>query len=212
MSTWACQFGQVYPNTCETPKPQKKFKMPVTLNIYEVGPGNSVGAKLGTTTKNFKMPYRPTRDTTGTCVGKGSEPGTWYDATTNACYHGMAFSITFKKLRLETRKKEIISVSYNTSDDGPMPVGASACNSTVAGCYYDSLNVGIVEPAEGAPSAGSDPTRQLYINTKYEAMYCGSSTPLGTFGPTAPIEGSCAANEPYGTEAGIQPALSVSAE
>ncbi len=29
MSTWACQFGSVYPNTCETPKPQKKAKVPV---------------------------------------------------------------------------------------------------------------------------------------------------------------------------------------
>ncbi len=110
MSTWACQFGSVYPNTCETPKPQKKFKWPLTLNVYEVGPGNSVGAKLATVTKTFSMPYRPTRDTTGTCVGKGSEAGTWYDATTNACYHGMAFPITFKRLHLETRKKEIISV------------------------------------------------------------------------------------------------------
>ena len=113
----------MYPNTCETPKPQKKFKMPVTLNVYEVGPGNSVGAKLATATKTFRMPYRPTRDTTGTCVGKGSEAGTWYDATTNLCYHGMAFTITFKKMHLETRKKEIISVSYNTSDYGPAPIG-----------------------------------------------------------------------------------------
>ncbi len=123
MSSWACQFGAVYPNTCETPKPQKKFKMPVTLNVYEVGPGNSVGAKLATATKTFRMPYRPTRDTTGTCVGKGSEAGTWYDATTNTCYHGMAFTITFKKMHLETRKKEIISVSYNTSNHGPTPIG-----------------------------------------------------------------------------------------
>jgi len=212
MSTWACQYGQVYPNTCETPKPNKKAKVPVTLNVYEVGPGNTVGAKLGTTTKTFRMPYRPTRDTTGTCVGKGYEAGTWYDATTDACYHGMAFTITFKKLHLETRKKEIISVSYNTTGHGPAPIGLTACNSTVAGCYYDSLNVAIIEPAEGAPSAGSNPTNELYINTTYEEMYCGSGTPLGTFGPTAPIEGSCASNNVYGTEAGIQPAFSVSAE
>jgi hypothetical protein len=212
MSTWACQYGNVYPDTCETPKPTKKFKWPLTLNVYEVGAGNSVGAKLATITKTFRLPYRPTRDTTGTCVAKGYEAGTWYDSTTNACYHGMAFPITFKKLHLETRKKEIISVSYNTTDHGPAPVGPTACNSTVAGCYYDSLNIGIIEPAEGAPSAGSDPTNALYINTTYEQMYCGSSTPVGTFGPTAPIEGSCAAGSPYETEAGIQPALSVSAE
>lgn len=207
MSSWACQYGQVYPDTCETTKPTKKFKWPITLNIYEVGPGNTVGPKIGTATKKFAMPYRPTRSD-AVCVPKGYAAGTWYDAATNACYHGLAFTISFK-LNLEVRKREIISLSYNTSDHGPAPVGPMACNTTVAGCFYDSLNVAVTEPSENALTVGGDPTRELYLATTYGLGYCGSSTPLGTFGPTAPVEGACAANEYYGTEAGIQPSISV---
>jgi hypothetical protein len=82
----------------------------------------------------------------------------------------------------------------------------------VAGCFYDSLNVAITEPVENTLTVGSDPTRELFLNSTYAAMYCGSSTPVGTFGPTAPIEGTCASSTPYETEAGIQPAITVSAK
>ena len=210
MSAWACQVGNWSEDTCETPEPAKKFKFPVTLNIYEVGAGNSVGPKLGTVTGKFKMPYRPTSND-GICVPKGFEHGTWYDAAENSCNHGLAFTITFRPVKAEVRKREIITVSYNTSHYGPAPIGASACSSTKAGCYYDSLNVAITEPKEKTLSLGADPTNSLYLNSTYAAMYCGGSTPVGTFGPTAPVEGSCASGSPYETEAGIQPAISVTA-
>jgi hypothetical protein len=212
MSSWACQTGTWFEKTCETTEPQKKFKWPITLNIYEVGPGDSVGAKLATATKIFKMPYRPSRDPKcGSPPYEQYEKGTWFDAAENRCYHGLAFTITFKAVRLEVRAKEIITVSYNTTDFGPAPVGKTACNATVAGCFYDSLNVAITEPSEGTLSVGSDPTTALYLNSTYAEMYCSGPTPVGTFGPTAPIEGACASNNAYGTEAGIQPAISVSA-
>jgi hypothetical protein len=212
MSAWGCQFGSWTNNTCETPKPTQKFKMPITLNIYEVGQGNTVGPKIGTTTKTFKLPYRPTRSPK--CGGPGYEQyekGTWYDPASNKCFHGMAFTITFKALKLQVRQKEIITVSYNTSHHGPAPVGETACNSTVAGCYYDSLNVAITEPAEGTLTVGKNPTKALYLNSTYAAMYCGSTTPVGAFGPTAPIEGTCASSPPYETEPGIQPAITLAA-
>ncbi len=211
MSSWGCQSGAWYNNTCETIKPTKKFAWPITLNVYEVGQGNAVGAKIASVTKTFKLPYRPSRSVL--CGAPGPyeeyEKGTWFDVTTNKCYHGLAFTITYKKVHIQVRKKEIITVSYNTSDHGPAPVGNTACNATVAGCYYDSLNVAIAEPGEGTLTTGTQPTQSLYLNSTYGAMYCGGATPLGTFGPTEPIEGSCAANSPYETEAGIQPVISV---
>jgi hypothetical protein len=48
-------------------------------------------------------------------------------------------------------KRAIISVAHSTSDYGAEPQRPKPCNSTEAGCPYDSLNVG----AEDAPSAGS---------------------------------------------------------
>jgi hypothetical protein len=210
MSAWACQEGNISKDTCRTPEPSKRFKWPITVSVYEVGAGETVGPKLASATKKFKLPYRPTSND-GICVPKGYEAGTWYDAASNKCFHGMAFTITFKALKVQLRQREIVTVSYNTSDHGPAPVGALACRSTEAGCYYDSLNIAITEPFENPLSVGSDPTKSLYLNSTFAAMYCGSSTPVGTFGPTAPIEGTCASGFPYETEAGIQPAISVSA-
>jgi hypothetical protein len=69
--------------------------------------------------------------------------------------------------------------------------------------------VAIAEPGEGTLTVGSQPTKSLYLDSTYAEMYCGGSTPVGTFGPTAPIEGSCASNNAYGTEEGIQPVFSV---
>jgi len=210
MSSWACQSGGVYQDTCETPKPNRKFKWPITLNLYDVGPGNTVGAKIGSVTRTFSLPYRPSKNDP-VCVAKGYEAGTWYDAATNHCYHGMAFAITFKPVHVELRQQAIVTVSYNTTNHGPTPVGPAACSSTSGGCYYDSLNVAITEPSEGTLSLGSQPTKALYLSSTWPAMYCGSSTPVGSFGPTAPIEGACASGSPYETEEGIQPAISVSA-
>jgi hypothetical protein len=211
MSSWGCQSGAWYNNTCETIKPTKKFAWPITLNVYEVGQGNAVGAKIASVTKTFKLPYRPSRSVLCGAPGpyEGYEKGTWFDVATNKCYHGLAFTVTFKKVHIQVRKKEIITLSYNTSDHGPAPVGQTPCNATVAGCYYDSLNVAIAEPGEGTLETGTQPTKSLYLNSTYAAMYCGGATPVGTFGPTEPIEGSCAANSPYETEAGIQPVISV---
>jgi hypothetical protein len=213
MSSWGCQTGAWYNNTCETTKPSKTFKWPITLHVYEVGQNNSVGPQIASITQNFKLPYRPSRSPQCGSPGpyEGFEKGTWFDSKTNSCYHGLAFKITFKKLHVQVRQNEIITLSYNTSNHGPTPVGNTACNATVAGCYYDSLNVAIAEPSEGTLSAGKQPTKSLYLNSTYAAMYCGSSTPVGTFGPTAPIEGSCAASSPYETEENIQPVISVAA-
>lgn len=211
MSTWACQSGGVYQDTCETPKPNKKFKWPITVGFYDVGPNNTLGPKVASFTRSFKLPYRPTKDD-ATCVAKGYEAGTWYDAATGKCSHGMAFAIQFKPAKIELRQKAIVTVSYDTSTHGPAPVGPAACESTSGGCYYDSLNVAVTEPSEGTLTVGHDPTNDLFLNSTYSAMYCGSATPLGTFGATEPIEGACAANSPWETEAGIQPAISISAK
>lgn len=184
MSAWGCQSGGVYQDTCATPKPSKKFKWPITLNIYDVEADGTVGAKVGPSiTKSFAMPYRPTEDDTE-CVAKGYAAGTWYDAATNACYHGMAFPITFKPVHVELRRREIITVSYNTSTHGPSPIGAAACSSTSEGCYYDSLNVAIAEPSEKTLTVGAQPASANYVNSTFSEMFCEGGV-AGTLGPAS---------------------------
>jgi hypothetical protein len=186
MSAWACQQGNWSENTCATPKPRKKFKWPVTLNVYSVGPGNSVGMKLGSMTKTFAMPYRPSVSAECTSLG---DPGAWLDAAApgmgvEKCFHGLAFTLTFAHLGLGKTalpSNVIVSLAYNTTAHGPAPVGTQPCGSKPEGCYYDALNFAVVEPAEKALSVGSDLTESQYVNSGWNEMYCGSSASLNTF-------------------------------
>lgn len=58
MSSWACESGGWSEDNCVTAL-GATFKWPITLNVYEVGAENSVGALLTTSTKEFEIPYRP---------------------------------------------------------------------------------------------------------------------------------------------------------
>jgi hypothetical protein len=215
MSSWACQYGNWYDETCETPKTSQKFDWPIKLKVYEVGLGNSVGPEIASAEKAFKMPYRPTEakakcNKKGVCTPALCAEGTWYEKYTEQCFHGKAFRISFtlkstSKVRhapkLKLPENAIISVSYNTTDSGPKPVGEQPCNKTTAGCFYDSLNVALAETP--SLTVGSDPTEDLYVNSTDNEMYCGSSATLGTFGPT----GICSNSE---WDQGEQPAIGVS--
>lgn len=188
MSAWACQEGSwTRGETCRTPKPKKKFGWPLTLNIYSVGAGGAVGTKLASVTHTFKMPYRPSTSFECTEVG---DKGAWYDASApgtgiEKCFHGLAFPVTFKPtVSAPLPSNVIISVAYNTSDHGEHPIGATSCQSSHEGCYYDSLNVAEIEPAENGLTVGSDPTESQYINSGLSENYCGSSANLNTFAAT----------------------------
>jgi hypothetical protein len=178
MSAWACQFGTWSAATCETPQENKKFKWPLTLSVYEVGEKNTVGEKIGSITKTFGMPYRPS-DNTEHCT-----EGRWYQASTKECFHGKAFTVKFPAIKvLRLPKHVIFGISYNTSDYGPAPIGKAACSSKSAGCYYDSLNVGLSEPAEELLSAGLNPT-EPYVHVQNAGNLgeaCGNTAALSGF-------------------------------
>jgi hypothetical protein len=184
MSAWACQEGSSSNETCLTPKPKKGFKWPLTLNVYSVYPGDAVGEKIGSVTKEFKLPYRPS-DSRVCENAEFSDPGAWYNEATNECFHGKAFTVTFHLPgNLVLPPKAILSVAYNTSTYGAHPVGTASCSTSSAGCYYDSLNVAVIEPAEKGLSLGSDPTESQFVNSNWSEMYCGNSASLNTFAPS----------------------------
>jgi hypothetical protein len=177
MSSWACQTGNWYEKTCATEK-GAKFEWPVTFSVYQVGPGNSVGPKIAAGSRVFKMPYRPS----GSPKCTGAQEGEWY--AMGRCFHGKAFKISLPLKVAKLPSQAIVSVSYDTSTQGPNPVGTAPCSGTSAGCPYDSLNVAIVEPSEGGATVGADPTEDVYVNSTYSEMFCTSGTP-GTFGPAS---------------------------
>jgi hypothetical protein len=107
------------------------------------------------------------------------------------CFSGKLFKLTFNLKEVLLPTKMIISVSFNTSDYGE-PQRPQPCNSTEAGCPYDSLNVGLTEPTKFnakeepepvPPSVGSDPAPEdAYQNSQTAEQYCDKGLQgTGTF-------------------------------
>lgn len=163
MSSWACEEGS-WTSGCVTAE-GSTFAHPVTLNVYEVGPGDSVGGLIATATSTFTMPFRPSSD------GCGGDPTAWYDAGEEACNHGLAFPISFDLPGVTLPDDVIIGVAYDTSHYGADPIGATG--------PYDSLNVG----TNGGPTVGSPlPTPDdAYLNSSWSGAYCPPDTTTGTF-------------------------------
>jgi len=173
MSSWGCESGGWNTGDCVT-TPGATFSEPITLNVYNVGPGGSIGSLVTSKTATFNIQYRPSADTTH-CTG-----GTWYSATDNTCYNGYATPISFNLSGVTLPDNVIISVAYNTTHYGYSPIGESAaCYHESGGCGYDSLNVAVAYP----PSLGtvSNPSDE-YLNSSWAGAYCDSgSGGTGTF-------------------------------
>jgi hypothetical protein len=163
LSSWGCQSGG-WTSSCQT-TPGAKFGEPITLNIYNVNPDNSVGSLIATDTQTFEIPYRPSSDPTH-CPANQAE---WFDGSN--CYNGLATKVSWDltSATLHLPSKVIVSLAYNTSDYGYQPYGDNTpCHSSSGGCGYDSLNVALAAP----PSVGSDPAPNgAYLNSTWSGAY-----------------------------------------
>jgi hypothetical protein len=123
------------------------------LNLYAVLPNGEpdlFGGPLVSKTQTFAIPFRPSADSVK-CVG-----GRWYSKADKTCYNGFATKIKFSLDGPPLPDNVIWAVAFNTSGYGAAPLGYdTACATSVAGCPYDSLNVG-VQTFEGQPSKGTD--------------------------------------------------------
>jgi hypothetical protein len=191
MSSWGCQNGgggngYGTPNACAT-TPGATFNEPITLNIYSVGANHAVGGLLATDTQTFAIPYRPSASDPSVYSAQGCtvSGGQWYNASDNTCDNGLATNITFdlSAQNVVLPSNVIYGIAYNTSNYGAAPYGdATACHSTVSGCGYDSLNVGLTDDPNNV-SVGSDPNPgTVYWNTQTAGDYCdGGAGGSGTF-------------------------------
>jgi len=171
MSSWACQSGTWSEKNCET-TPGAKFEWPITFSVNAVGPGNSVGALLGSGTKVFKIPYRPSYSPK--CFS--TSVGTWYHK--GECVNGKAVKLSLPLKIASAPSQAIVTISYNTSDYGSTPQRPQACNSEPQGCPYDSLNVGVEDgfanPAGTPPTVGAFPAPDIaYVNGAPEGEWTG---------------------------------------
>lgn len=168
MSSFACESGIYYPTGNCTTTPGATFSHPITLNIYNVGADGAVGTLLKSVTQTFAIPYRPSADNVN-CTGENA--GKWFDGT--ACRSGLATPIVFNVGGLTVPDQVIYGITFNTTNYGYQPIGASACTTTVEMCPYDLLNVGL--SGTNPPSVGinPDPT-DVYWNTPIAGYYCDS--------------------------------------
>lgn len=155
MSSWACQYGNWSTKNCVT-TPGATFSQPLTINVYSVGLGNSVGDTLGTITQTFDIPYRPT-STPDKC---GGDTEVWFNNKEKTCYHGLAVPVIVnfsdQHIVIPDNAKIIVTIAFNTSHYGAHPQGQNTpCYTGSGGCPYDSLNVSASGPGaldgDGAP-------------------------------------------------------------
>ena len=117
MSDWALEF------TYETVGTSTGFTWPLTLNLYNVGAGDTVGSLIGSDTVNAFVPWRPEVSAFG----------------------GIAFQVTFDLGGLVVPDQIIYGLSYNPTDYSNPPTGGTPGP-------YDSLNIGlaVVPPSVGS--------------------------------------------------------------
>src|SRR4051812_7802122 len=125
MSSWGCQTGH-WASGCTT-TPGATFTHPITVNIYNVGSGNSVGSLLATKTQVQTIPYRPSSDFANCSDTR------WFDGST--CFNGKAANISFdlSSLNVTLPNQVIVGIAYNTSNYGASPIGAQPCSATLEG-------------------------------------------------------------------------------
>lgn len=179
MSSWACQSGSWTgtPSPCAT-TPGATFSVPITFNIYGVGPASSYGPStagplLATDTQTFNMPYRPSADPTD-CP---SAPTKWYDAGLATCFNGYFTDIQFNFGHVTLPSSVIYGVTFNTNTSGFNPTGNPG--------PVDSLNMALSQEPS-APSAGSDAypgtVYQAVHDQGYQGTYCdGGAAGIGVF-------------------------------
>jgi hypothetical protein len=157
MSDWAVESA--YP----TVGTSAGYTWPLTLNLYNVGAGNTVGSLIGTDTISAFVPWRP--EASAAC-------GTaWQDGSGN-CWNGLAFQVTFDLGGLVVPDQIIYGLAYNTADYGNPKVGTPG--------PYNSLNFGL---AVVPPSVGSNPLPDTaYFSSTWAGFYTdGGAGGVGVF-------------------------------
>jgi hypothetical protein len=203
MSSWACQSGNWYQGTCTT-RPGATFLQPITVNLYSVSsvyssvyaePVPTPQALLGSITQKVPILYRPSVNAKcGNDTGYGfSYPTQWYDPLDKSCNHGIAvpIAVDFSKLNiaLPANNELIVTVSYNTTDYGPSPIGTTACNSTTQGCPYDALNISVDGNGPTGITNGIGSLLDyngIFVNYTLGAEACPGNTVTGTLALDSP--------------------------
>jgi hypothetical protein len=190
MSSWACESGTWYAHNCVS-TPGHKFTWPITFSIYHAAAGTPpvAGSLIARSTRSFAMPYRPSANNTH-CTG--ANLGKWWDAALQKCFNGKASNITFDFAGVSLPKDVVYGITYNTTHYGYSPIGqGAACFSTIQGCFYDSLNIGLTQdPTDVSAGRNPGPTGTVFVNANIAYGYCDAGLAgFGKFRLDSPTSG-----------------------
>lgn len=166
MSIWALQSE--YPTMTDP----TGWDHPITLNIYNVTPGdpNALGTLIASKSQVFHHPWRPVADPT--CPSSGY-PNLPWRASDGNCYNGYAYNITFdfSTMGITLPDGVVLGVAFNTEHYGYTPTGVSG--------PYNSLNVAAA--AQANVTVGVDGNAdKVFFNSLTSSQYAdGGAT--GTF-------------------------------
>jgi hypothetical protein len=149
------------------------YTVPLTLNVYAVGPGDTVGSLLATETVDALIPWRP--QPTSAC-------GDDYMGSDGLCHGGSLSAVTFDLTLSQAPAQLIYGLSFDTQHYGAAPTGTAG--------PYDSLNFAL---SESHPSVGSNPLPgTVYLST-------GAGSGVGAFSQDtgwAPYSGAIEFDDP----------------
>lgn len=157
MSNWSKE------STYQTVGTTAGFVVPLTLNLYNVGPGNTLGSLFSSVTTNANILWRP-EDSAG-CNGA-------WRAADNACYNGFAQTVSFTLAGVSAPAQLIYGLAFNTPHHGYNPIGGNGPT--------QSLNFGL---NTASPSVGSNPLPgTAFWNTSHGPFYAdGGAGGTNTF-------------------------------
>ncbi len=135
----------------------------ITLNLYNVGPGNTVGSLIASVTEEAFIPWRPEAD-------PSCSDGAWL-APNGTCYHGLGFTIDFPLNNIAVPNQIIYGLALNTFTWGYQPIGHDG--------PFDSLNFAL---SGTTPLVGSNPLPgTAYWNTTTAFYADNGAAGTGTF-------------------------------
>jgi len=178
MSSWTCGNDATGSSPCTT-TPGTTYTTPVTLNLYRVGPGSTLGSLLATDTQTFAIPFRPSSDPVHCGTGTG-----WWDGT--ACKNGLDTDITFdlSSQGLVLPTTFVYGLSYNTETGGPAPTGQP--NDPT-----NSLDVALaVDPTQVSVGSSTVPGTAFIDMKSGSALRCDASGNEG-IGVFASVDATC---------------------
>lgn len=129
------------------------YSVPMTLNLYNVGTGNSVGSLIASNTTTQNILWRP--EASAGC-------GTAFLGSDGNCYNGLAQTVTFDFTGTVVPDEIVFGLAFNTQSYGANPTG-------VAG-PYNSLNFALNDVS--GPSVGTDVNSDaVFWNTSTQSWY-----------------------------------------